>query len=323
MTQRKRVIDSVHDWLLTQLSSRQFRRGDALHAPQIGERLGVSESTVRRAVERLIEDGWVRRTASGRVLIAALPPKKNHPPADFVAGRNHVDVARLAIQEKVFRGELKMGETINATGLADELGVSLPALRQALEGATHTGIVDRQPHRGWRVVQLTAADIRDICRIRLRLEPMVIKHAIRRMTDAVIDQLAAESRALEDSERSSQAEMRRADYRFHRALFDVAGRPVLTDTLDSLIQKLFLHPPVRGSSITFTEHLAILDAIRERNEELAIERLRRHLQGSARSYVAAAREREKLASLLFIDGRPEAGIGSASVVNGNPPGRGT
>jgi DNA-binding GntR family transcriptional regulator len=285
---RTDIVRGIFEWILRQLSLREFCHGVHLKPHRIAAELGVSATSVRRSLELLVEAGWAERTPTGRVIVAQLPPREEGEPQPFLAKDNDVDVAHRAIREKVLRGELPLDEPINAKRLAEELGVSMPALRQALEGATRAGIIERQPRRGWCVIPLTSVEVRDLFRVRLRLEPLALKYAIRRITDETLDALEAENERIYRLKNPSRYDIRQADYNFHTTLFEASGRRVLAAVLEPLLQRLFVYPGKKRVSDTSNEHQSILDAIRQRDQHNAVQALRAHLKESARRYLAVA-----------------------------------
>lgn len=280
------IVQGVYDWLLNQLSLQGYSRGAHLKPHRIAEKLDVSVTSVRRSLNLLVEAGWAERTPTGRVVVADFPPSRNGQPEEFVPRDNDVDIAHCAIREKVLRSELALDEPINAKRLAEELGVSMPAVRQALEAAARIGIVERQPRRGWRVVALTRSEVQDLFRVRLRLEPLALKYAVPRLTEQTLDALETEDERAYRAANPSRYEVRQADYNFHTTLFEASGRRVLAAVLEPLLQRLFVHPGQRRVGETSDEHQDILEAIRQRDRDRAVDALRRHLKESARRYLA-------------------------------------
>lgn len=289
MAHSKNLVDKVYAWLLGEFSHRRFEKGQHLPAQPLAEELGVSTTTVRKALLQAVEAGWLKQTATGRTVVSALPARRKNHQANFAAGDNHNDIARRVIREKVLRGDLRAGDTVNSKKLAEELNLSMPAVRQALEAVASLGLLHRQPRRGWRVTTLTAPEVKDIFRIRLRLEPLIFRYTIDMISDELLDELAEENAAINESATEPpRFEVRQADYRFHSTLAEVSGRRVLASTLDPLLQRLFMNPGVRSAQETFSEHEAILDALRRRDLEAAVRHLRNHLRNSGSRYLSTA-----------------------------------
>src|SRR5688572_28391063 len=73
---RQSLADRVHDHLVALLSLKQLKIGARINARKITEELSVSRTTVNKALDRLIDSGWVRINDHGRPIVAAYPPKK-------------------------------------------------------------------------------------------------------------------------------------------------------------------------------------------------------------------------------------------------------
>jgi len=80
------------------------------------------------------------------------------------------DRAYLAIREWILRGELKLGAPLSRRQLADDLGMSLLPVGEALQRLESEGLVETRHRAGTRVRVPTADDIRDQYVIREALE---------------------------------------------------------------------------------------------------------------------------------------------------------
>jgi DNA-binding GntR family transcriptional regulator len=288
------LVHNVHRWLIAQLASRRFDEGMALKPKQLAEELGVSVSTVRIALARLVDDGWAARSASGRTRVAALPPEEPSGSAAFEALESDVDRANRYLRKRLLSGEFRSGEPLNAKQLAEEAGVHLPSIRQALEAATHVGLLEYEARRGWRIARIAVSEIRDICCMRLKLEPLALRYAVRRFRGEALQSLRGQHEVLLDNDDISLFDVRKLDVVFHITLLVESGRQVIAQSLEPLIHKLLLFalppPPHDVVRDAMTMHLRILDAIERRDATLAIERLREHLTVSGREYLASAAE---------------------------------
>jgi GntR family transcriptional regulator, rspAB operon transcriptional repressor len=285
------LVNRVHDYLIAQLAARSYPQGTHLNAREIAEELDVSRATVNKAIDRLVELGFAQRDGGRRPVVAGYPDSLSDQELALVFdGSSEADRVYSAIREMTLRGDFKQGQFINAKGLAEQLQTTIPAVRQALHQATAAGMFEHRPRKGWRAVQHNADEINDAYRVRLFLEPLLVKRAAMRISDKQINDLAARINALKSAADIPRSELREADYHFHRTLLDVATRRILTDILDPLIHKLFLQPSIRDVGETLSEHEAILDALRSRDRALAAQRMREHLRKSRASYFAAALE---------------------------------
>src|SRR5690625_1278420 len=106
-------------------------------------------------------------------------------------------IETMSIRESVFiqiRGlilnnELKPGERLSEAELAENLGVSRTPVREALHKLELEGLVAIHPRRYCQVIGITKDSIHEINLIRVKLEPIVSKDAVKYLTDEQIQYL--------------------------------------------------------------------------------------------------------------------------------------
>jgi DNA-binding GntR family transcriptional regulator len=281
---RESLTDRVYDYLLGMLASRKLKIGSRLNARTITEELAVSRTTVNKALEKLIGAGWLKTNEQGRPIVASYPPKKEAPIGDSQFDfSNQTDSTYEVVLERILRGDYQPGDVVKERPLATELQVNPATVRRAAEWLRNDGLLVRMPRRGWRVASLDSRDVRDIYQIRLLLEPLAIQGAATRIKDETIDDLEAEcDRLIASGEKASAYDRRRADHHFHRTICEASGSKVLSETLDPLIRRLLLITTVGfrygRAARSFEEHKAILQGLRNRDENEAIQHLKTHLR---------------------------------------------
>ncbi len=87
-----------------------------------------------------------------------------------------------AIQNAVFRGDLKLGERILEDDLSTRLGISRATLREALRRLEQVGLVQIKARRGTFVTRLTLQQIERTCRLRSVLEGLAARYAREQLT---------------------------------------------------------------------------------------------------------------------------------------------
>ncbi len=279
------LVDQVYGHLTSQLANRSIQLGDRINARKIADNLGVSRTTVNKAVEKLAAAGWVKSDGGRHLVVVSLPPRltvHSDTPFEFA---NQTDACYEQLLERILRGDFEPGAIIKERPLALEMGVNPATLRRAAEWLRNDGLVERLPRRGWRIITLTAHDIRDLFKIRTELEAMAMDEAVRRLTDTSVDELENETRQLmARGENSTPYERRAADMKFHQTIAAASGSRILPETLDPLIRKVLLYTTVAfrftRATQSFEEHLDILKAVRERNAKKAVRLIRAHLRTS-------------------------------------------
>jgi DNA-binding GntR family transcriptional regulator len=223
------------------------------------------------------------------------------------AARTLADHALQAIREELLSGRWAAGSRIRLEETAEWLGMSLGPVREALRTLASEGLAVPLPQRGFRVPDISVADLEDTYRLRMMLDPLAVKLATPRLTPERLEAVAEAFADLCDAYRQEDwAVIDRAHRRFHFGINDAAGAPWLIRLCSMLwsnsqrYQHLSL--PLRGSAEQRAEaHLGILEACRAGDAELAAERTREHLE---RTYLIVRRllERQRAS-----DGQTEQG----------------
>jgi DNA-binding GntR family transcriptional regulator len=175
---------------------------------------------------------------------------------------------------------------LDERALSERLGVSRTPIREAI--AKQDGFVKTVPRRGIMVVRRTKSEIVDMIRAWAALESMAARLIT---TTARKKDISALRDFFKDfgNDRLPQdhvEEYSKANIAFHQALISLSESPVLVDMTNDIL----LH--VRGYrqltigrteriAASLPEHLAIIEALEERNTELAEKRARDHTLGLA------------------------------------------
>jgi len=279
-TARTRNLSSrVYDHLHEQLTARRLPLGSHLNSLRIGRELGVSHTTVNKALARLIDEGWVRRDESRHPIVVGCPRQRKRSKRRPFEFSNQTQSTYRSIYERLVEGRYSQGNMIAARPLADDLGVSVGTVRQALEWLSKDGLTVRLPRRGWQVILISDDDRKDIYLCRLQLEPLALKRAIGRMDERALDELVAENERVFARRTATEYDRRQADYAIHRAIVDHAESPILTEQLDLLLRKAILMTPLHAevNEAAYSEHKTILECIRQRDVRPATRALKDHL----------------------------------------------
>ena len=78
------------------------------------------------------------------------------------------------IREKILGGDYAPGTALLQDSIAAEFGVSKIPVREALVRLRAEGLIDIEAHRGFRVRPLSAAEVDEVFKLRLTLEPAAV-----------------------------------------------------------------------------------------------------------------------------------------------------
>ncbi|BCK03052.1 TPA: GntR family transcriptional regulator [Vibrio cholerae] len=191
--------------------------------------------------------------------------------------------------EAIVEGELAPGSKISEPELAKQFQVSRGPLREALMRVEGLGLIERIPHIGARVIQLSPTKLVELYAVREALEGMAARLAARNITE--IELAGLESLLSTHSTHIDQVEgasyfHQQGDFDFHYRIIQASRNQqligLLCDELYHLLRMYRYQSPRSHSRPVeaLEEHKFILRAIRQRDEELAEMLMRRHISRS-------------------------------------------
>ncbi|MFE6995254.1 GntR family transcriptional regulator [Microbacterium sp. NPDC057659] len=194
------------------------------------------------------------------------------------------------LRDAILDGVREPGGRLIERDLAAEFGVSRVPVRDALKVLEGEGLVELRP-RTWAVVrEFTDHDLADLDEVREVLEPLAFKLAAQRHRREGLERL---HRALENERSSAEAEdrvvSRRSAADFHEIVTDLADNMLLTDLMQSIRSRLrwalSQHDDLRHIA---EEHVALYEAIRDRDGDRAATLALAHIESSRRERTAHA-----------------------------------
>ena len=199
------------------------------------------------------------------------------------------DLASQRLAQSIVSGELAQGQKLNEAELAESFGMGRGPLREALRHLEGLRLVKRIPNAGARVVILDHKTMSDLYTVREALEGMACRLAATLMTQdeiaqmsALLDQHEMEIK-LQNGKVYSQSE---GELDFHFLILRGSRNSMLIDMLGSEQYQLLRMCRYRTShnaqrtSPALQQHRHIVEALAQRDGELAEMLMRRHIQGA-------------------------------------------
>ncbi|MFF7352588.1 MULTISPECIES: GntR family transcriptional regulator [Streptomyces] len=189
-----------------------------------------------------------------------------------------------ALRTALVTGELKPGEVHSAPVLGERFGVSATPVREAMQQLALEGAVEVVPNRGFRVVERGTRELAELAEVRGLIEVPVML----RLARTVPGERWAELRPLaEETVRAAAAgcpaTYAESDRAFHRALLALSGNEQLV-RIASDLHRRSQWPPVRrgraGLVADAAEHMALLDALTDRDLDVVRELVEEHFAGA-------------------------------------------
>jgi DNA-binding GntR family transcriptional regulator len=219
-------------------------------------------------------------SSSAGVRLAELARAGNH--------RTLAERAFAALHEAIVTGVFAPGERLPIEELAAPLGMSPMPVREALRRLDAAGLVENIPHRGARVTEVSVEDLHEVYEARLELEPLAVRHAAERFTEAdATAARAALDRHVRSYRRGDANETFVAHTAFHMALYEASGSRWLVRLITPLwesSQRYRLALPPRYRRLLEErrgEHERILRACVEHDPDTAERELYEHLVETA------------------------------------------
>ncbi len=208
------------------------------------------------------------------------------------------EVVYEKIKEAIVTGVIPAGSRLSEIELSRQFDVSRTPVREAIRQLAETGLVTLTARRGAYVLLPTVKDTWDLYEIRGALEMISVEHLCK---EPPLEMLSRTRREFEEVSNDWDAgRFMKMDEMFHASLSQNAKNNYLDFMLNkvSAILQICRHyaigsiPKVNSSM----EHIEIIDAILDRNADLAKEKMRAHLD----------RTRDGL--LEYISKHPEATV---------------
>lgn len=194
--------------------------------------------------------------------------------------------AREALRARIVLGQIEPGEVCSVISLAEELGVSVTPVREAVMDLANHGMVEVIRNRGFRVPQLGEHDLDEIFHLRTLLEAPAMADVVRVLDGAPVPrfrQLAEEITAA--AREGDLPAFLDKDRQFHLGLLELLGNGrlvVMVAQLRDQARMQGLRKLAERGELTQSgeEHIALVDAIEAGEGERAVELMRGHLAHS-------------------------------------------
>jgi len=195
---------------------------------------------------------------------------------------SQADVAD-AVRRGILAGELVAGQRLVEAELSESLGASRGAVRAALIDLTHEGLVERIANRGARVRVVSVEEALQITEVRMAVEGLCGAKAAEQVTDDEIAALRDLGRELTEAvETGDVVGYSQLNQRLHDTVIAIAAQPVAAEVLSRLRARNVRHQfrlayRAGRPQVSLPQHLAIIDAVCDRDPAAAEAAVRAHL----------------------------------------------
>ena len=197
------------------------------------------------------------------------------------------------LRAEILSCRLAPGQKLKIEEMCARLSVGSSAVREALSRLASEGFVVMEPQRGFRVAPLALDELHDLTRVRCDIEAMCIRDSIghggieweTQVIAATHRLIRTPHRAVEDAKRYAD-DFILAHNAFHEAIVAACTSPWLLKIRQLLYTQQeryrFLSLPLANFDRDLNkEHSEIAEAVLARNADLAVERMKRHIELTA------------------------------------------
>lgn len=191
------------------------------------------------------------------------------------------------LRDRIMSGDLRPGERIRLEEVAEQLGVSITPVREALLTLRGYDMVELQPRRGYVVAPLSRQDIADVFQLQAHIAGDLAERIAERATPADLAELTSVHRAIRRAAQGRRvvvAEIERLEFDFHRAGNRIAGARKLSWLLHWATRYTpgrFLASDPAWRAGMLTDHEALLAALTAHDRRAARAAMARHFTDGA------------------------------------------
>ena len=188
-----------------------------------------------------------------------------------------------ALRDGILLGRFAPGQPMTIQGLAENLGVGMTPIREAIRRLTSESALETLGNRRVIVPILTQKQLDDIYFLRLSVEPELARRAVKNVTKQHIKRLREIDRTINVAIHSGDVSAYlQSNKDFHFGIYELADSPVLMRIAQSLW--LQVGPSLRvvcgryGTASLPDKHPDILCALLNENTEVAASAMREDLE---------------------------------------------
>ncbi|HEY0639353.1 MAG TPA: GntR family transcriptional regulator [Pseudonocardiaceae bacterium] len=185
------------------------------------------------------------------------------------------------LRERIMSGQVRPGEYLRLEHVAEELGISVTPVREALVALRGEGFVQLQPRRGFIVSPLSRVDVQDVFRVQADIAGELASRAATVITDEQLENLETIQGQLDMLHTTgASVEQEALNHEFHRQINSVSESRKLAWFLATAVRyaPLSFYGEIHGwTRASREDHHAVLDALHKRDPDAARFSMHRHI----------------------------------------------
>jgi DNA-binding GntR family transcriptional regulator len=255
--------------------------------PELGERLGISRTTVRAILSRMHESGlinWDKRVKT----VLRVPKDCDFFPDEETNSLN--DIIEKSFMRRILTGEAEPGAQINEAELAREIGTGTTSVREFLIRFSRFGLIEKRPNSHWILKGFTLdfalelTEVREMFELRSAAAFALLADDHPAWFD--LDAIEDEHRTLLDEIDDRYKDFSALDEKFHLLVHRASGNRFVVDFYDVIAFIFHYHYQWNKAFArarnerAIHEHLDYIAALRSRDSQRIEAACRLHLNSA-------------------------------------------
>jgi DNA-binding GntR family transcriptional regulator len=143
------------------------------------------------------------------------------------------DTAYEAIRDAIVRSDIPPGAVVSNAAVAEQLGLSVAPVRDALARLADEGLVETKPQSYTRVTRLVPKAAQDAAAVVRAMHELAVRGAVRSLTDGHLEAMRAANRRFADAVDSGDVDAALdRDDELHGVLVGACGNRAVAATID-------------------------------------------------------------------------------------------
>jgi DNA-binding GntR family transcriptional regulator len=281
MARQNTVFKEAYNRCLGDLSDRENLPSE----PELGEKYGISRTTVRAILSRMRDSGLITWDKREKIILR-LPQEQDYFPDDETNSLN--DIIEKSFMKRILTGDVEPGTQINEAELAREIGAGTTSVREFLIRFSRFGLIEKRPNSHWVLKGFTMDFALELTEVREMFE-LRSAAAFATLADshpvwAALEEIEQEHHDLLADIDGRYKDFSALDEKFHLLVHKVSGNRFVVDFYD-VIAFIFhyhyqwnkTHARIRNER-ALHEHLEYIAALRSRDPAEIERACRAHLR---------------------------------------------
>lgn len=203
----------------------------------------------------------------------------------------------LHIKDLILDGEFKAGDRLVERELAERLNISRTPIREALFRLESQGFVKTVPRKGVIVADISEKEIIEVFTILSSLEVLAAKLAVQKLDDEMKNKFTSSIKKVQEFLNNPEEDAAELHRELNHLLYSSAKNVKLYEMLSGLsdyiraFAKIGHKNPGRAKQ-SMAEHLKIMEAIVNKEMEMAEYLTKIHIENSKKAYIEAVQQNE-------------------------------